>query len=231
MFMQKPLSQRLFDRHLQSHIPPPFAGRVASVESSNPAVEIVERVGPTLQQQLLDLHIADPKLSRRRMDIAASLGALSLEASELIEQAQQERQETLEADLETIRSDGRQQLEIIEALTQDHHQKVNAFMNLREGHSTLTEQIADLKRVRLPRFASKQDRQAHRRKIDNLQKRLSSLTSEVAAAGQEQHRAFEDLEAAQGAMRKISDAEIRCSGALSGQTYRDPEFGLPIASS
>jgi hypothetical protein len=223
----KPISEILFQDHINNHTP--FAGRVRHVENSNPRVQVVERVGPSLQQQLLDLHIADPELSKRRMEIAASLGALSLEAKELIEQAQQERQETLEDDLETIRSNGRQQLQIIEALEADHQRKMFDFLNLREQHSALGEQVADLKRARLPRFSSKADREARQRRIDSLQGQLRELTSEVATAGQEQLRSAEDLNEAQAAMRKISDAEIRCAGALSGGPYRDPETGLPVS--
>jgi hypothetical protein len=222
----KPMSELLFQDHIHNHSP--FGGRVRPVDNANPRVEVIERVQPTIQERLMNLVIEDAELKRRRREIVGPLADLTMKAEELIAEVEKNRTQTLEDNLEQIRSAGRQQLEIIEALEADHQRKMFDFMNLREQHGALSEQIADRKRARLPRFASKQDRQAHQRRIDNLQKQLRSLTDEVATAGQEQQRTFEDLEAAQAAMRKISDAEIRCSGALSGQNFVDPELGLPV---
>jgi chromosome segregation ATPase len=226
--MPKPLSQRLYDQHLQANVP--FSGRVTPVESANPAApEIFERVQPTVQERLLNLVIVDPELAERRREIIGPLSSLTMEAERLIAEAKESRNELLESELEAIREAGRNQEEVVESLKVDHQHAVLAFKNLREQSESLAERIKDLKSQRLSRWASKEQRETHQKKIDALQKQLRSLNTEVAAAGQDQLRAFQAVEEGQDSMRKISDAEIRCRGQLSGNKFIDPEYGLPIS--
>jgi chromosome segregation ATPase len=227
MFGEKSLIQQLHARHRQNSMP--FGGRVVPIETRDPSVEIIERTPPTLQQRLLDLPIADAELKKRRQKLVAALGALTMEAEELIEEVNEQRTAGLEEELETIRAAGRNQQKIVATLKADHDQTVLAMRNAREQVEDLTERLKDLQSQRIDRWSGKPERTAHQKKIDAAQGQLRVVSSKLVSAGQAQQAAWQELNEAQAAMKTISDAEFRCRGALSGRSYRDPEFGLEVA--
>lgn len=207
----------------------PFGGSVVPVETRDPAVEIIERTPPSLQQRLLAVPIADPKLRQRRQTLVSELAAATMQAEDFLEEITTQRHAALENELEEIRAQGRQQLAVVEQLQIEHERAVMNVRNLREESENLGEQVKNLRRAPISKWASKETRAARQKKIVKLQEQLNALVRDIVVAGQQQQAAWHELGEAREVMNEISNAEARIRGQLSGKPYTDPEYGMVVS--
>ena len=159
--------------------------------------------------------------------MVADLTAIEIAANELVADITNERNEELEEALEKVRSEGRSQQKIIDALELDLRQKEIAFHSARHDAEWFLTVLNDLRWTKVSRWASKGEREALKRAITKAEVTVRAANEEVAKAGNEHNQAAEAVSEAHQVMAKIANREISLRGQLSGGVFYDPETALP----
>lgn len=233
--LDKPLTQKLHEARggsspLGMSFPESF-GRVAPVAQPLPIPTVPDQGRSTEEsayEQLVNLRVETEGDKQSRSELLGPLWEAETAALEFIEAVRTKRLANLETTLEEIRDAGREQQAKLAAAEQESQQLQVEVMNLRGKSESLIGDLQELADAPLNRWASKAERKSRDQKIATAQEKVRLINSEIAQATTEHNQAAQELEPLRAEMKKISDAEIRIRGELSGQVYRDPSTMLPI---